>query len=48
MDTTPSASGNSHREGGGVTDGSTVYHRTVHGDTSQLAQGKLIERVAVL
>jgi len=35
---------------GGViyTDGSTVYHRTVHGDTTQIGQGKLIERVAVL
>jgi hypothetical protein len=30
------------------TDGSTIYHRTVHGDTNQIAQGKLIERVAVL
>jgi hypothetical protein len=30
------------------TDGSTIYHRTLHGDTTQLAQGKLIERVAAL
>ncbi|HEV8291816.1 MAG TPA: hypothetical protein VGP94_07815 [Tepidisphaeraceae bacterium] len=35
---------------GGViyTDGSTIYHRTLHGDTTQLAEGKLIERIAVL
>ena len=30
------------------TDGSTICQRTVHGDTNQIAQGKLIERVAVL
>jgi hypothetical protein len=30
------------------TDGSTIYHRAVHGETNQVAQGKLIERVAVL
>jgi hypothetical protein len=37
-------------EGGDViyTDGSTIYHRTLHGDTTQLAEGKLIERVAAL
>jgi len=35
---------------GGViyTDGSSIYHRSVHGDTNQVAQGKMIERVAVL
>jgi hypothetical protein len=36
-------------DGGAIyTDGSTIYHRTLHGDTTQIAEGKLIERVAVL
>jgi len=30
------------------TDGSTIYHRTLHGENSKIAEGKFIERVAVL